>query len=74
MFLQINPHRFKKRGDASVQRIKTEAFDWGLVSAGGDYCPASLMADKTHKSTCPIRQCPPASPCCPPDLNSIPGL
>lgn len=47
----------------------------GLVFRGrGDYSPpltfsalpASLMADRTHKGTCPIPKCPPACPGSPP--------
>lgn len=32
------------------------------------------MADRTHKGTCPIPQCAPASPHPSPDLTGIPGL
>lgn len=71
-----------KRLSATVQ---TEGWEdiWGWGVGRGDYSPlltfsalpARLMADRTHKGTCPIPECPPCLPLLSsPDLTGIPGL
>lgn len=45
-----------------------------LFSANLFTAASSLMADRTHKGTCPIPQCAPACPHPSPDLTGIPGL
>ena len=68
--------RRMKRLSASVRAEGWEdIWGWGAASGWrGDYSPpltfsalpAPLMADRTHKGTCPIPEYPPASPCSPP--------
>lgn len=74
-----------KRLSATVQAEGWEdIWGWGCGFGGrGDYSPlltfsalpAPLMADRTHKGTCPIPECPPRLPLLSsPDLTGIPGL
>lgn len=63
---------FSRDKSSRVMRLSAQ-FGWrlgGFLGLGGwfggegDYSPrpAPLMADRTHKGTCPIPECPPASP------------